>query len=135
MRSGVVLANAGHFNVEIDLQWLEKHAGAVIRRDGIDTYQVDGKDIHVLAEGRLVNLAIPKGMGHPIEVMDLSFALQALCTRHIVLHGRSLQPGVYDVPHEIDDLVAMKKLASLGLAIDTLTPKQRDYLSGWDTGT
>jgi len=135
MRAGVVLANAGHFNVEIDLQWLEKHAQTVIRRDGIDTYRVNGKDIHVLAEGRLVNLAIPKGMGHPIEVMDLSFALQALCARHIVIHGRSLQPGVYDVPQEIDDLVARKKLASLSLAIDELTPAQRDYLSGWETGT
>lgn len=135
MRSGVVLANAGHFNVEIDLGWLEKNAGTVTRRDGIDTYRLGGKDIHVLAEGRLVNLAIPKGMGHPIEVMDLSFALQALCARHIVLHGRSLQPGVYEVPREIDDLVARKKLSSLSIEIDELTPLQRDYLSGWETGT
>lgn len=135
MRSGVVLANAGHFNVEIDLGWLEKNAGTVTRRDGIDTYRLGGKDIHVLAEGRLVNLAIPKGMGHPIEVMDLSFALQALCARHIVLHGCSLQPGVYEVPREIDDLVARKKLSSLSIEIDELTPLQRDYLSGWETGT
>lgn len=135
MRNGVVLANAGHFNVEIDIQWLEKHARAVTRRDGIDTYRVDKKDIHVLAEGRLVNLAIPKGMGHPIEVMDLSFALQALCARYIVMHGRSLQPGVYDVPGEIDDLVARKKLAALSVAIDELSPAQTDYLSGWNVGT
>jgi len=121
--------------VEIDLGWLEKNAGTVTRRDGIDTYRLGGKDIHVLAEGRLVNLAIPKGMGHPIEVMDLSFALQALCARHIVLHGRSLQPGVYEVPREIDDLVARKKLSSLSIEIDELTPLQRDYLSGWETGT
>jgi adenosylhomocysteinase len=135
MRNGVVLANAGHFNVEIDIQWLEKHARAVTKRDGIDTYRVDKKDIHVLAEGRLVNLAIPKGMGHPIEVMDLSFALQALCARYIVMHGRSLQPGVYDVPVEIDDLVARKKLAALSVAIDELSPAQTDYLSGWNVGT
>lgn len=135
MRPGAVLANAGHFNVEIDLQWLEANAGSVTRRDGIDTYRVDGKEIHVLAEGRLVNLAIPKGMGHPIEVMDLSFALQALCARHIVLCGRSMSPGVYEVPSDIDDAVARKKLASLGLSIDELTPGQRDYLSGWETGT
>lgn len=135
MRNGVVLANAGHFNVEIDIQWLEKHARAVTRRDGIDSYRVDKKDIHVLAEGRLVNLAIPKGMGHPIEVMDLSFALQALCARHIVVHGRSLQPGVYDVPMEIDDLVARKKLACLSVAIDELTPAQTEYMAGWNIGT
>lgn len=135
MRSGAVLANAGHFNVEIDIGWLEANAEAVTRRDGIDSYRVGGNDIHVLAEGRLVNLAIPKGMGHPIEVMDLSFALQALCTRYIVSAGRGMKPGVYDVPREIDDLVARKKLDSLGLAIDSLTPAQRDYLSGWDTGT
>ncbi|HNS83223.1 MAG TPA: adenosylhomocysteinase [Methanolinea sp.] len=135
MRPGAVLANAGHFNVEIDLQWLEANAGSVTRRDGIDTYRVDGKEIHVLAEGRLVNLAIPKGMGHPIEVMDLSFALQALCARHIVSCGRSMSPGVYDVPSDIDDAVARKKLASLGLSIDELTPGQRNYLSGWETGT
>ena len=135
MRNGVVLANAGHFNVEIDILWLEKHARTVTRRDGIDTYRLGKKDVHVLAEGRLVNLAIPKGMGHPIEVMDLSFALQALCARHIIAHGRSLQPGVYDVPAEIDDMVARKKLASLGIAIDVLTPAQTDYLSGWEIGT
>ncbi len=135
MRPGAVLANAGHFNVEIDVKWLELHAKAVTRRDGIDTYHLDGKDIHVLAEGRLVNLAIPKGMGHPIEVMDLSFALQALCARHIVLNGKSMPPGVYEVPGEIDSLVAKKKLTSLGLAIDELTKEQQDYLSGWETGT
>ena len=135
MRPGAVLANAGHFNVEIDVKWLESHAKAVTRRDGIDTYHLDGKDIHVLAEGRLVNLAIPKGMGHPIEVMDLSFALQALCARHIVLNGKKMPPGVYEVPGEIDSQVATKKLTSLGLAIDELTKEQKDYLSGWETGT
>lgn len=135
MRSGVVLANAGHFNVEIDIGWLEKNATAVTRRDGIDTYTVDGKDIHVLAEGRLVNLAVPKGMGHPIEVMDLSFSLQALCALHITRRGRTMNPGVQEVPPEIDETVAERKLASLGLSIDKLTESQKSYLSGWESGT
>jgi adenosylhomocysteinase len=135
MRSGVVLANAGHFNVEIDIGWLEKNATAITRRDGIDTYTVDGKDIHVLAEGRLVNLAVPKGMGHPIEVMDLSFSLQALCALHITRQGRTMNPGVHEVPPEIDETVAERKLASLGLSIDKLTESQKSYLSGWESGT
>lgn len=135
MKSGVVLANAGHFNVEIDIGWLEKNATAVTRRDGIDTYTVDGKDIHVLAEGRLVNLAVPKGMGHPIEVMDLSFSLQALCALHIARQGRTMNPGVHEVPPEIDETVAERKLASLGLSIDKLTESQKSYLSGWESGT
>ncbi|MDH7510589.1 MAG: adenosylhomocysteinase [Methanolinea sp.] len=135
MRSGVVLANAGHFNVEIDIGWLEKNATAITRRDGIDTYTVDGKDIHVLAEGRLVNLAVPKGMGHPIEVMDLSFSLQALCALHIARQGRTMEPGVHEVPPEIDETVAERKLASLGLSIDKLTESQKNYLSGWESGT
>ncbi len=135
MKSGVVLANAGHFNVEIDIGWLEKNATAVTRRDGIDTYTVDGKDIHVLAEGRLVNLAVPKGMGHPIEVMDLSFSLQALCALYIARQGRTMNPGVHEVPPEIDETVAERKLASLGLSIDKLTESQKSYLSGWESGT
>jgi len=135
MRPGAVLANAGHFNVEIDLGWLEENADAVTRRDGIDTYSVGGKEIHVLAEGRLVNLAVPKGMGHPIEVMDLSFSLQALCALHIVTSGREMKPGVHEVPTEIDETVAARKLASLGLSIDELTESQEKYLSGWESGT
>ncbi|MCQ8894372.1 MAG: adenosylhomocysteinase [Methanolinea sp.] len=135
MKDGAILANAGHFNVEIDITWLEENADAVMRREGIDSYRLGNREIHVLAEGRLVNLATPKGMGHPIEVMDLSFALQALCTRYIVKTGRSLPPGVHEVPAEIDETVARKKLASLGLRIDELTPAQREYLSGWETGT
>ena len=81
LKDGAILSNSGHFNVEIDVEWLSNHADSVVHRDGIDTYILKGKAVHVLAEGRLVNLATPKGMGHPIEVMDLSFALQALCAR------------------------------------------------------
>ena len=120
LKSGAILANAGHFNVEIDIAWLAKHADSTVERDGIITYVLKGKPVHVLAEGRLVNLATPKGMGHPIEVMDLSFALQALCTRYIAEHGDSLKGGVYEVPQEIDEQVARLKLASLGLSIDEL---------------
>jgi adenosylhomocysteinase len=135
MKNGAILANAGHFNVEIDIGWLEAHAEATEERDGIMTYMIGGRAIHVLAEGRLVNLATPKGMGHPIEVMDLSFALQALCTGYIAQHGSDLAGGVYEVPVEIDERVANLKLASLGIAIDTLTEEQVHYMSSWDIGT
>ncbi len=135
MKEGAILSNAGHFNVEIDVEWLEANAGPVVRRDGIDTYHIDGKQIHVLAQGRLVNLAIPKGMGHPIEVMDLSFALQALCAEYIAKNGRKLPPGVHPVPLTIDEEVARAKLAALGLSIDRLNEEQRRYMSSWDIGT
>ncbi|MDD1667190.1 MAG: adenosylhomocysteinase [Methanomicrobiales archaeon] len=135
MRDGAILANAGHFNVEIDRVWLEEHADSVVRREGIDSYRFGGRTLHLLAEGGLVNLATPKGMGHPVEVMDLSFALQALCTRHIALHGRELAPGVHEVPPEIDEAVALRKLATLGLSIDQLTGEQVEYQKGWSQGT
>jgi adenosylhomocysteinase len=135
LKVGAILANAGHFNVEIDIAWLAKHADSTIERDGIITYLLKGKPVHVLAEGRLVNLATPKGMGHPIEVMDLSFALQALCTRYIAEHGSSLKGGVYEVPNEIDEQVARFKLASLGLSIDELSAAQKKYQCSWDIGT
>lgn len=135
MRDGAILSNAGHFNVEIDVKWLEEHADRIERRDGIDTYVFGQKKIHVLAEGRLVNLATPKGMGHPIEVMDLSFALQALSARYMVEHGKGLAPGVYDVPNAIDEEVAERKLTSLGITIDVLTDEQKHYMSAWNIGT
>jgi len=135
MKAGAILANAGHFNVEIDIPWLAKHAEGVEHRDGIDTYLINGKAIHLLAEGRLVNLATPKGMGHPVEVMDLSFSLQALSARYIAAEGKTLSPGVYDVPAAIDEEVAHRKLASLGLSIDRLTEEQARYLEGWEQGT
>ncbi|TAJ45187.1 adenosylhomocysteinase [Methanofollis fontis] len=135
LRDGAILSNAGHFNVEIDVEWLEKNAGDIERRDGIDTYVLDGHKIHVLAEGRLVNLATPKGMGHPIEVMDLSFALQALSAKYILENGKSLVAGVYDVPNAIDEEVAGRKLTSLGITIDALSEEQEHYMSAWDIGT
>jgi adenosylhomocysteinase len=135
MRSGAILCNAGHFNVEIDIAWLEEHADEVVRRDGIDSYYFGDRVIHVLAEGRLVNLAVPKGMGHPIEVMDLSFSLQALCVRYLAKEGRGLEPGVYSVPESIDEAVATGKLDALGLTIDSLSPEQKHYMESWNEGT
>ncbi|CVK33487.1 MULTISPECIES: adenosylhomocysteinase [Methanoculleus] len=135
LKNGAILANAGHFNVEIDVEWLASHSDSVIHRDGIDTYTLGGKAIHLLAEGRLVNLATPKGMGHPIEVMDLSFSVQALSAEFIAKHGRQLAPGVHDVPSVIDEEVARLKLAALGLSIDRLTPEQETYMSSWTIGT
>ena len=89
----------------------------------------------MLAEGRLVNLATTKGMGHPVEVMDLSFALQALCTEYMYKNGDSLKGGVYEVPYEIDATVAYLKLASLGVTIDELSEEQKTYLHSWTAGT
>ncbi len=135
LKEGAILSNAGHFNVEIDIGWLHAHAEKVVQRDGIETFFLKGKAVHVLAKGRLVNLATPKGMGHPVEVMDLSFALQALCTLYIAKNGRKMKGGVYDVPQEIDEQVANLKLSSLGLSIDEMTNKQKKYLCSWDLGT
>ncbi len=135
MKSGVILSNAGHFNIEIDGIWLSSNADTIEEREGIHSYHINGKVIHLLAEGRLVNLAVPKGMGHPIEVMDLSFALQALSTEYIALHHKELKPDVHQVPDEIDRTVASYKLASLNLSIDILSKEQEEYMGSWDHGT
>ena len=135
LKNGAILSNAGHFNVEIDIEWLHKNADTVIQRDGIETFMLGKKAVHVLAEGRLVNLATPKGMGHPIEVMDLSFAMQALGTLYMVKNGKKMKGGVYEMPNEIDVQVANLKLSSLGLSIDSLTKEQKKYSCSWDIGT
>ena len=135
LKDGAILANSGHFNVEIDIGTLARIADKIVHRDGIDTYVLKKKAVHVLAEGRLVNLATPKGMGHPIEVMDLSFALQALCAEYIGMNGKKLRGGVYEVPREIDERVAHMKLSSLGLSIDSMTKEQKTYSESWDIGT
>lgn len=135
LKNGAILSNAGHFNVEIDIEWLHKNADKVIQRDGIETFMLGKKAVHVLAEGRLVNLATPKGMGHPIEVMDLSFAMQALGTLYMVKNGKKMKGGVYEMPNEIDVQVANLKLSSLGLSIDSLTREQKKYSCSWDIGT
>lgn len=135
LKDGALLCNAGHFNNEIEIPWLEQHASAIDHRDGIDTYHVNGKKIHLLAEGRLVNLSTPKGMGHPIEVMDLSFAVQALSVEYLAKHGKELKAGVHDVPTSIDEFIARLKLESVGAGVDDLTPEQIEYMGSWNHGT
>ncbi|MDR0670977.1 MAG: adenosylhomocysteinase [Oscillospiraceae bacterium] len=128
MKDGAILANAGHFDVEIDLADLAGLAARYeTRRAGVTGYFLpDGRVLNLLAEGRLVNLAA--GDGHPAEIMDMSFSVQALALRHLVRHGRALTPGVYSVPRAVDEEVAARKLRAAGLSVDTLTPEQRAYL-------
>jgi adenosylhomocysteinase len=134
---GVLLANAGHFDVEVDLDALDEMA--VDRREareGVEAYELpDGRRLNVLAEGRLVNLATPIALGHPVEVMDQSFGVQAVCVRELVEHGDEYGPGVHDVPDELDREVAEIKLDAEGVAIDSLTDTQREYMDSWDHGT
>ena len=132
MKDGVILANAGHFNVEINLEQLSEMAKSIREvRANIDEYDLGDKKLHLLAKGRLVNLAT--GDGHPIEVMDMSFSLQALCVRYIAEHA--LKNQVYDVPQEIDEYVANLKLKSMQIEIDQMSAEQREYVSGWRHGT
>jgi adenosylhomocysteinase len=135
MPDGVVLANAGHFDVEIDLQGLQAMAVGVREvRPLVREYTLaDGRRVHVLAEGRLVNLASAEG--HPASVMDMSFANQALAAEHLARHGRGLAPGVHPVPAHIDAEIARVKLETMGVRIDALTDAQRRYLATWDQGT
>ncbi|MEM2947054.1 MAG: adenosylhomocysteinase [Candidatus Bathyarchaeia archaeon] len=134
MRDGVILANSGHFNVEISLKDLEElTASKRAVRPNLDEYVLkDGKRIYLLAEGRLVNLSAAEG--HPSEVMDMSFANQALSVEYLVKSER-MQPKVYPVPREIDDKVARLKLEAIGVKIDELTEEQKKYLAGWEMGT
>ncbi|MBN1369583.1 MAG: adenosylhomocysteinase, partial [Dehalococcoidaceae bacterium] len=134
MKDGAIMANSGHFNVEIDIPGLEKMATGVKRiRRLIDEYSLeDGKKLYVLGEGRLINLAAAEG--HPASVMDMSFANQALSLEHLV-KCRGLTPGVYPVPENIDKEVARLKLKALEADIDTLTPEQSKYLQSWQEGT
>lgn len=135
MSDGLVLANSGHFNVEIDLEALKKAAKSVVRvREHVDEYTLrDGRRIYVLGEGRLVNLACAHG--HPASVMDMSFATQALCAEYVVRERGKLPIRVLDVPHEIEQWIAKTKLASLGFSLDVLTARQKKYLSSWQEGT
>jgi len=134
MRDGVILANSGHFNVEINLKDLEKLAASkrLIRQNLEEYILEDGRRLYLLAEGRLVNLAAAEG--HPSEVMDMSFANQALCVEHLV-KSEKMPPKVYPVPREIDEAVARLKLEAMGVKIDTLTEEQKKYLATWEMGT
>jgi len=135
MKDGAILANSGHFNVEIDIPALERMAKSKRRiRSSVEEYLMeDGRRIFLLGEGRLINLAAAEG--HPAAVMDMSFANQALTAEYLKNEGRKLEPKVYPVPAEIDDMVAMLKLKSMGIEIDELTPEQDEYLRSWTMGT
>ncbi|MDR0491732.1 MAG: adenosylhomocysteinase [Oscillospiraceae bacterium] len=131
IKNGAVLCNAGHFNVEVDVAWLDANAEKCEQKPNIMGYAFDdGRTIFVLAEGRLVNLA--SGDGHPVEIMDMSFAIQSLSARYLVQNRKNLAPAVIPVPAEIDNEVAQKKLASCSLRIDKLSEEQENYLSSWN---
>jgi len=135
MKEGAIVANSGHFNVELNLEGLAKitKCSRAIR-DFVQEHTLkNGKRIYVLAEGRLVNLAAAEG--HPSSVMDMSFANQALSAEHLVQKGRGLKKEVYPVPADIDEMIARLKLKSMGIRIDTLTAEQKEYLASWEAGT
>ncbi|HEX9868048.1 MAG TPA: adenosylhomocysteinase [Candidatus Tectomicrobia bacterium] len=135
MKDGAILANSGHFNVELELDALETMSvNKRVVREGIEEYTLpSGERINVLAEGRLINLAAAEG--HPSSVMDMSFANQALAAEYLVKHRHSLEKGVFPVPEEIDRCIAEIKLHALGITVDTLTEKQQEYLASWESGT
>ncbi len=135
MKDGAILANSGHFDVEINLPALKELTRTQRRiRPFVDEYYLkDGRRLYLLAEGRVVNLAAAEG--HPATVMDMSFANQALCLEHLVKNQGGLKDRVYPVPEAIDKQVAQLKLKSMGVSIDTLTPEQENYLTSWEQGT
>jgi adenosylhomocysteinase len=134
MKDGAVVANSGHFNVEIDLEGLKKVAqGPRAARAFVDEWMLDGKRVFVLAEGRLINLAAAEG--HPASVMDMSFANQALGAEYLLKNAQALSKDVHRIPAAIDKEIARLKLVGMGVAIDELTAEQRHYLASWDLGT
>ncbi|HDM79009.1 MAG TPA: adenosylhomocysteinase [Deltaproteobacteria bacterium] len=135
MKDGAIVCNSGHFNVEIDLDALEKMAKNRRKiREYVKEFTLEnGKRIYVLGEGRLINLAAAEG--HPSSVMDMSFANQALCAEYLKKHGSELEKKVYGVPKEIDEEIARLKLKSMGIQIDKLTEEQEKYLHSWEMGT
>ncbi len=135
MRDGALLANSGHFDAEIDLRALREMAEGHVRevRDNVQEFDLGGKRLHLVAEGRLVNLGAAEG--HPAAVMDMSFANQALSAEYVAGHHAELENRVYVVPEAIDREVARLKLAALGITLDPLTPEQAEYLASWRHGT
>jgi adenosylhomocysteinase len=130
MKDGAVLANAGHFDIEIDLDALREAADGVREvLPLVEEYDLGGRRLNLLVGGRVVNLAA--GQGHPPAVMDMSFANQALAVEHLAKEGAGMEAGVLPVPRAIDDEVARLKLESLGVEIDALTEQQAEYLRGW----
>jgi adenosylhomocysteinase len=135
MKDGAIVANSGHFNVEINIPALEEMAQEKkLVRPFVDAYRLpDGRTIHILGEGRLINLAAAEG--HPASVMDMSFANQSLSAEYMVKNAEKLQKKVYSVPEDIDLEIARLKLESMGVNIDTLTEEQIKYLNSWQEGT
>jgi len=134
MKDGAVLANSGHFNVEIDLEGLQQVAQGPTRvREFVNEWRLDGKRIFVLADGRLINLAAAEG--HPASVMDMSFANQALAAEYVVQQAKRLAKDVHRIPRELDAEIARLKLAAMGVGIDVLSAEQEKYLGSWDMGT
>jgi adenosylhomocysteinase len=135
MKNGAIVANSGHFNVEINIPALEKMSTGKRRmREFVEQYVLaDGRKINLLGEGRLINLAAAEG--HPASVMDMSFANQALSAEYMKSHAKELGPAVHRLPEELDREIARIKLAGMGMAIDTLTGEQKKYLSSWEEGT
>jgi adenosylhomocysteinase len=131
MKDGVLLANAGHYDHEFDLAALAEEAAAIreVRRNVTEYEMEDGRRFHVLARGRLVNIAAADG--HPVEIMDLTFAVQALAAHHLANHASEMTPGLHTIPEEIDNYVARTKLATLGVEPEELTEEQLSYLSSW----
>ena len=135
MKEGALVANSGHFNVELDLAWLRREGKLVGKpRPGLEEFELPNKRrVVLLGEGRLVNLAMAEG--HPPGVMDMSFANQALSVEHLCRHGEGLDNRVFPVPPAIDREIARLKLDALGAPIDTLTDEQEKYLASWELGT
>ena len=136
MKDAAIVANSGHFNVELDIEGLTELAKEVRKdvRNFVDQYVLDdGRRINLLGEGRLINLAAAEG--HPASVMDMSFATQTLATEWAIKEAGNLEAKVYNVPQEIEDWVATLKLKSMGITIDELTEEQKHYLASWEMGT
>jgi adenosylhomocysteinase len=135
MRDGVILANSGHFDVEVNVAALEELATGKrsIRPLVVEYTLPNGHHVYLLGEGRLINLAAAEG--HPAAVMDMSFSDQALTAEYLVMHGKALDNAVHSVPEEIDNQVASLKLRAMGISIDTLTEEQEAYLATWEEGT
>ncbi len=135
MRDGAIMANSGHFDAELDLAALREMAEGHVRdvRDNVQEFDIGGKKLHLIAEGRLVNLGAAEG--HPAAVMDMSFANQALAAEYVATHHAELEPRVYVVPEAIDAEVARLKLAARGITLDSMTAEQLEYVSSWQHGT
>jgi adenosylhomocysteinase len=135
MRDGAILANSGHFDAELDLRALREMAEGHVRevRENVQEFDIGGKRLNLVAEGRLVNLGAAEG--HPAAVMDMSFANQALAAEYVVQHHRELGAQVYNVPEAIDAEVARLKLAAMGITLDDMTPEQKAYVASWQQGT